>query len=89
VTVADEEGDGVETDRELMLEDARSIREGLWRMSRLAHDDTAELLDARIDDENLDALAEAIEVRETLERVQDLSLEISEQLDPYQDRHAR
>jgi hypothetical protein len=39
--------EGVEADRELILEDARSIRERLWRMARLAQD-AAESLDARI-----------------------------------------
>jgi len=36
----------VETDRELILEDDRSIQEELWRMARLAQD-AAEGLDAR------------------------------------------
>jgi hypothetical protein len=44
----------VEPNRELMLEDARSIREGVWRMTRVAHDAT-EGLDARIE-ENLDGV---------------------------------
>jgi hypothetical protein len=39
--------EGVEADRELILEDARPIRERLWRMARLAQD-AAESLDARI-----------------------------------------
>ena len=46
----------------------------------------AESLDARIEEE--DRMVEAVEVREVLERVQNLSLEISEELDAYQDRHA-
>jgi hypothetical protein len=45
-------------------------------------------LDARIEDEDLDGRAEAAEVRETLERVQFISLELSEQLDAYQQRYA-
>jgi hypothetical protein len=77
----------VEADRELMLEDARSIREGMWRMAQLAQD-AAETLDARIEDEDLDGLAEAVEVREALERTQSLSLELSEELDAYQQRYA-
>jgi hypothetical protein len=80
-------GDGVEADREFILEDARSIREGLWRMAQLVQD-AAESLDARIEDENVNEMAEAVEVRETLERVQALSLEVSEELDVYQERHA-
>jgi hypothetical protein len=49
----------------------------------------AETLDARIEDENLDGQTEATELREALERVQALSLEVSEELDAYQNRHAR
>ena len=82
------EEEGVESDRELMLEDARSIREGLWRMARLAQE-AAETLDIRIDDEDLHDLAEAVEVREALERLQTLSLEVSEELDAYRNRHSR
>jgi hypothetical protein len=37
----------------------------------------------------LDGQAEAVEVREALERLQTLSLEVSEQLDAYQQRHTR
>ena len=73
-------------DRELILEDARSIREGLWRMTHLSQD-AADTLDSRIEDEDLDGRVEAVEVRETLERVQGLSLEVSEELDAYQNRH--
>jgi hypothetical protein len=35
-----------------LREDARSIREGLWRMARYGQD-AAEMLDARIADEDL------------------------------------
>src|SRR5215216_2617175 len=80
--------EGVGSERELILEDARSIREGLWRMAQLAQD-AAEALAERIEDEILDGRAEAVEVRETLERLHALSLEVSEELDAYQDRHAR
>ena|SRR5829696_299702 len=79
---------GVEFERELILEDARSIREGLWRMAQLAQD-AAESLDVRIEDEDLDGQAEVVEVREALERLQALSLEVSEELDAYQQRYAR
>ena len=37
----------MEADRELILEDARSIREGLWPMAQIAQE-AAEKLDARI-----------------------------------------
>jgi hypothetical protein len=45
-----EGGEGVESDRELMLEDACSISEGLWRMARLAQQ-AAEEMDSRIETE--------------------------------------
>ena len=51
--------------------------------------DAAEALDARIEEENLDGQVEAEELREALERVQALSLKVSEELNAYQDRHAR
>jgi hypothetical protein len=86
-TTRSHEGRGVESDRELMLEDARSIREGLWRMAQLTQH-AAESLDSRIEDEDLDGMAEAVEVREGLERLQALGLEVSEELDAYQNRHA-
>jgi hypothetical protein len=78
--------DRVESDRELILEDARSIREGLWRMARYARD-AAKTLDTRIEDEDLDGRTEAKEVREALERLQTISLEVSEGIDAYQQRH--
>ena len=78
----------MEPDRELMLEDARSISQGLWRIAQLAQD-AADSLDARIENEDLDGMAEAIEVREALQRLQTLSIEVSEELDAYQQRHAR
>jgi hypothetical protein len=79
-------GEGVDSDRELMLEDARSIREGLWRMAWLVQD-AAEALDVRIEDEDRNRMAEAMEVREVLERLQALGIEVSEEIDAYQDRH--
>ena len=76
------------SDRELMLEDARSISQGLWRIAQLAQD-AAESLDGRIEGDDLTGMAEAVEVREALERLQALSVEVSEELDAYQQRHAR
>jgi hypothetical protein len=73
---------------ELILEDATSIRDAMRRLVRYASD-AAEALEARIKDENLDGRTEAEELHEALERVQNLSLEISEELDAYQDRHGR
>ena len=48
---------------------------------------TAEAVDARVE-ENLDGRAEVEELREALERVQSLSLDVREELDAYQQRHA-
>ena len=77
----------MEPEPELILEDATSLRDAMRRLVRYASDAT-EVLDARIEDEDLDGATEAEELREALERVQNLSLEISEELDAYQDRHA-
>ena len=77
----------VEPKPELILEDATSIRDAMRRLVRYAFDAT-EALEARIEDEDLDGRTEADELREALERVQKLSLEVSEELDAYQDRHA-
>lgn len=51
--------------------------------------DAAEALDVRIEDKDLDGTAEAVEVREALERVQALSIEVSKELDVYQQRYTR
>jgi hypothetical protein len=56
-------------------------------LARLTQD-AAESLDARIEDEDLDGRTEAVEVREALERLQALSLEVREELDAYQQRYA-
>jgi hypothetical protein len=58
----------VETNRELILEDARSISEGLWCIARYVQE-AAESLDSRIEDGTLDGLTEAEELRETLETI--------------------
>jgi hypothetical protein len=71
-----------------MLEDARSLQGRLWRMDRPAQD-AAEAQDVRIEDKDLDGTAEAVEVREALERMQALSIEVSKELDVYQQRYAR
>ncbi len=77
----------MEDERELILEDACSISDGLWRMARYAQD-VAESLDAKIDGEDLDGQAEAVEVREALEWLQAFSLGISEEIDAYQNKHS-
>jgi hypothetical protein len=84
--MADEGGVSVQPDPDLILEDACSVREGLWRIAQLARD-AAEALDARIE-EDLDGQTEATDVCETLEGVHTLSLEVSEALDAYQNKHA-
>jgi hypothetical protein len=78
----------MEPERELILEDATSLRDAMRRLVRYAVEAT-ETLDARIEAEDLDGKAEAVELREALERVQNLSPEVSEGLDAYQDRRAQ
>ena len=78
----------MEPEAELIFEDATSLLDAMRRMVRYASD-AAEALEARIDDEDLNGRMEAEELREALERVQNLSLEISEELDAYQQRYAR
>jgi hypothetical protein len=51
--------------------------------------EAATLMNARIEEENRDGKIEVVEVREAIERVQALSLELSEDVDAYQNRHAR
>jgi hypothetical protein len=48
-----------------------------------------ELLDMRIESEHLDGRTEAEDVRTVLELIQNLSLEVSEEIDAYQQRHTR
>jgi hypothetical protein len=79
--------DSVEADRELILEDAHSISYGLWRMAHFAQD-AAESLGARIEDEDLNGMSEAVEVREPLERLQTLSVEVSEEIEAYQNTYS-
>ncbi len=78
----------MERDREFIVQDASSIREAMRRMVRYTSDAT-EQLDTRIEDGTLDGRTEAEELRAALERVQTLSLEVSEELDAYQNRHVR
>jgi hypothetical protein len=75
----------MEAEPERILEEARSIREGLRHIARYAQD-AGEKLGARIEDEDLNGMAEAVEVREALQRLHALSLEVSEELDAYQER---
>lgn len=69
------------------LEDISSIRDGMIRMSQTALLAVG-LIDAKIENEDLDGESEATETRTILEQVQNLSLEISEELDAYQERYS-
>ena len=51
--------------------------------------DATEKLKERIDAKDLNGEVETVELREALEQVQAISLEIGEELDAYQSRHAR
>jgi predicted transcriptional regulator len=70
------------------LEDIGSVRDALRQISQEAQV-AVDLLDAKMEDKRLDGRTEAVEVRTILELIQNLSLEVSEQLDAYQGRHAR
>ncbi len=47
-----------------------------------------DLLDVRIENEHLDGRTEAEDVRSVLELIQSLTLEVSEELDAYQERYS-
>ena len=68
------------------MEDISSIRDAMRQISQEA-DAVVELLDVRIENEHLDGRTEAEDVRTVLELIQNLSLEVSEELDAYQQRH--
>jgi hypothetical protein len=69
------------------LEDITSIRDALRQISQEASV-AVDLLDAKIEDERLDGRTEAEEVRTILELLHNLSLEVSEELDTYQERYS-
>ncbi len=64
------------------LEDISSIRDAMRQISQEA-EAVVELLDARIEDEHLDGMTEAEDVRTVLELIQHLTLEVSEEVDAY------
>jgi len=70
------------------LEDISSIRDAMRQISQEASV-AVDLLDAKIEDERLDGRTEAVDIRTILELIQALSLEVSKELDTYQERHAR
>jgi hypothetical protein len=69
------------------LENISSIRDAMRQIGQEA-DAIVELLDARIEDEYLDGSTKAEDVREVLELIQSLTLEVSEDLDAYQEQHS-
>ncbi len=69
------------------LEDISRIRDGMMRMGQTALL-AVKVLDAEIDNEDLDGRSEATETRKVLKQVQNLSLELSEELDAYQERYS-
>ena len=69
------------------LEDISSIRDAVIRMGQTAML-AVKLLDAKIEDKGLDGRSEATETRKVLEEIQNLSLEISEELDAYQELYS-
>jgi hypothetical protein len=69
------------------LEDISSIRDAMRQVSQEAAV-AVDLLDARIEDERLDGRTEVKDVRTILELNQNLSLEVSEKLDTYQERYS-
>ncbi len=69
------------------LEDISSIRDAVMRMGHIALL-AVKVLDAKIENEDLDGKSEATETRTILEQVQNLSLELSKELDAYQDRYS-
>jgi hypothetical protein len=69
------------------LEDIGAIRDAMRQISQEASV-AVDLLDAKIEDERLDGRTEAEEVRIILELIQSLSLEVSEKVDAYQERHS-
>ena len=69
------------------LEDITSIRDAMRQIGQEA-EAVVELLDLRIEEEHLDGRTEAEDVQSVLEVIQSLTLEVSEQIDAYQERHA-
>ena len=70
------------------LEDISRIRDAMRQISQEASV-AVDLLDTKIEDERLNGRTEVVDIRTILELVQALSLEVSEELDTYQERHAR
>jgi hypothetical protein len=69
------------------LEDISSIRDAMRQVSQEASV-AVDLLDAKVEDGLLDGRTEAGDVRAILELIQSLTLEVSEDLDSYQERYS-
>ncbi len=69
------------------LEDLSNIRDAMRQISQEAQA-VVDLLDIRIENEHLDGRTEADDVRSVLELIQSLALEVSEELDAYQERYS-
>jgi hypothetical protein len=69
------------------LEALSSIRDAMRQIS-LEAAAIVEFLDVRIEDEHLDGRTEAEDVRSVLELIQSLTLEVSADLDAYQERYS-
>ena len=69
------------------LEDISSIRDAMRQISQEASV-AVDLLDAKVEDGLLDGRTEAGDVRTILELIHSLTLEVSEDLDAYQDRYS-
>ena len=69
------------------LEDISSISDAMRQIGEEA-DAVVELLDVRIENEHLDGRTEAEDVRSVLEIIQNLTIEVSEELDDYQERYS-
>jgi hypothetical protein len=69
------------------LEDISTIRDAMRQISLEAQAIVA-FLDVRIEDQHLDGSTEVEDVRTILELIHSLTLEVSEDLDTYQDRYS-
>jgi hypothetical protein len=69
------------------LEDISSIRDAMRQISQEASV-AVDLVDAKVEDGLLDGRTEAGDVRAILELIQSLTLEVSEDLDSYQERYS-
>jgi hypothetical protein len=69
------------------LEDISSIRDAMRQISQEASV-AVDLLDAKVEDGRLDGRTEAGDVRAILELIQSLTLEVSEDLDSYQEGYS-